>query len=144
MKKIAVLLASAMIAAPAVSAPVFMTVKNENTVSTMKVSKVSACGILYPTPQDLGPKEVSDTFSTDCGGSASVISLVYTMGMKSCTFNVSTIYTPPNYLFNPPLPGYWTPSVKATSSGGATCRVVSQDPSLYFLNGGFGAVFSMK
>lgn len=73
-----------------------------------------------------------------------MISVVYTMGVKSCTFQVTTIYTPPNYLFNPPLPGYWTPTVKATPSGGATCRVVSQDPSLFFLNGGFGATFSMK
>lgn len=144
MKKIAVLLASAMIAAPAVAAPVFMTVKNESTVSTMKVSRVSACGVLHNYPDDVWPGMTSPTSSTDCGGSASVISVVYTMGMKSCTFTVTNIYTPPNYLFNPPLPGYWTPSVKATPSGGATCRVVSQDASQYFLNGGFGATFSMK
>lgn len=144
MKKIAILLASAMIAAPAVSARVSMTFKNESTVSTMTVSKVSACGLFSPDPESLLPGAVSRPSSTDCGGVASVASVIYTMGAKSCTFYISSIYTPPNYLFNPPLSGYWTPTVKATSSGGATCRVVSQDISQFFLNGSIGAVFSMK
>ena len=143
MKKIAILLASAMIAAPAVSAPVFMTFVNESTVSTMRVSSVSACGSFSYYPQDLAPQQVSPRSRVECGDTSSAV-VTYTMGVKSCTFQVTTIYTPPNYLFNPPLPEYWTPTVKATPSGGAICRVVSQDISEFFSTGGFGATFSMK
>lgn len=144
MKKIAALLVGALIAVPAVSGPVTLTFRNLSQTDKMKVSKVTSCGILSPYPKDILPGMTSVPSSTDCGIGLSTASVVYTMGVKSCTFQVTTVYTQPNYLFNPPLPGYWTPTVKATSAGGAICRVVSQDASQFFLNGGFGATFSMK
>jgi hypothetical protein len=40
-------------------------------------------------------------------------------------FRISTLYTPGNPSLG--IPGYWTPNANFTASGGATCKVVSQD-----------------
>jgi len=132
------------IAAPAFSASVTMTFKNASTTSSMNVSKVNACGVLSPTPTSVLQGQTSFSSSTDCGASASASSVTYTMGTKTCTFGISTIYTAPNYLFNPPIPGYWTPKAIASGTGGATCTVVSQDASKVMTTGAFAAVYSMK
>lgn len=145
MKTIAavVAIASLFIAVPAVAAPVTMTFKNVGTTD-MKVSKVNTCGVLSPTPASVLAGKISPASSTDCGGYGSASNVVYTMGTKTCTFIISTFYTPPNPMFTPPLAGYWTPKASATGTGGATCKVVSQDASKILTTGAFAAVYSMK
>jgi hypothetical protein len=146
MKTIAVVIAIAglSIAVPAVAAPVTMTFKNASTTTVMNVSKVNTCGVLSPTPAKVDVGKTSFASSTDCGSVGSASTVVYSMGTKTCTFNISTIYTAPNYMYTPPLPGYWTPKAIATGTGGATCAVVSQDASKILTTGAFAAVFSMK
>lgn len=132
------------IAVPAVAAPVTMTFKNVSTTTVMTKYSVNTCGVLSPTPGNVAIGQTSPASSTDCGAVASASTVVYKMGSKTCTFNISTIYTGPNYMFTPPLPGYWTPKALASGTGGATCTVVSSDVSQIFSTGAFAAVFSMK
>jgi hypothetical protein len=144
MKVFAVLsvIASLAIAAPAVAAPVTMTFQNVSTTTPMTVSKINTCGVLLPAPVTVNAGNISAASSTDCGNLVSASHVTYAMGAKACIFHISTIYTPPNPLLG--TSGYWTPSASTTPSGGATCKVVSQDISNIFTTGAFKAVFSMK
>ena len=107
----------------------------------MTVSRVNTCGNFQPAPVMVPAGTTSAVSSTDCGATASAAHVTYYMGSKGCVFHISTIYTIPNPLLG--TPGYWTPKASADSSGGATCKVVSQDLSKIG-TGAFKAVFSMK
>jgi len=128
-------------AAPAFAAPVTMTFQNVGTVPMQYVS-TNACGTFSPTPTDISAGGTSASSSTDCGSAASAAHVTYKMGTKQCVFHISTIYTPGNPILG--TSGYWTPSASVTQSGGATCKVVSQDISNVFTTGAFAAVYSMK
>lgn len=128
--------------APAFAATVTMTFQNASTTSDMKVSKVSNCGTLSPTPTTVLAGKTSLPSTGNCYSTSAAAGVTYTMGSKACAFQISTIYTPPNPLLG--TSGYWTPSSTATASGGATCNVVFKDISKIFTTGDYAATFSMK
>lgn len=134
-------IASLTMAAHAVASPVTMTFQNVSTTTSMTVSNVNTCGVLSPAPIAVLAGMTSPASSTDCG-STSASAVKYAMGAKLCEFRISTIYTPPNPLTG--AKGYWTPNASTVPSGGATCKVVSQDISNILTTGAFKAVFSMK
>lgn len=133
-------IASLTLAAPTFAAPVTMTFKNVSTTTTMTVSKISTCGVLSPTPTTVIAGATSSASSTDCGGSVTSSHVKYAMGSKTCEFHISTFYHAAD-----PITGaaaYWERSVPPpTSSGGATCKVVSSSGSI--TTGAVQAVFSM-
>ncbi|MDJ0275965.1 hypothetical protein QLH51_03995 [Sphingomonas sp. 2R-10] len=127
--------------APAFAAPVSLSFQNAGTTA-MTVSRVNTCGVLAPTPTTVNIGTTSAVSSTDCGSAASAANVTYRMGTKQCIFRISTIFTPGNPILG--TSGYWTPNANTEASGGATCRVVSQDVSGVFTTGAFKAVFSMR
>lgn len=128
---------------PALAAAVSLTFQNVGTAD-MDVSKVSPCGVFSPTPAKvLAGKTSPKSTATSCPGNSASTGVIYKMGStKTCSFSVTSLYTPPNPLTG--FSGYWTPTTSATASGGATCKVVSSDYTNFYTKGDLGAIFSMK
>ena len=135
-----VAVATLIVGAPAIAAPVSASYQNLG-AAPMTVSSINACGNFQPKPATVFARSTSPVSSTDCGGSLSAAHVTYVMGAKSCIFHISTFYYPPTPLIG--APGYWAPNASVSASGGATCKVVSQDIS-NIKTGAFKAVFSMK
>lgn len=127
--------------ASAFAAPVSVSYQNLGNAA-MTVSNINACGTFSPTPTTVAIGTTSPVSSTDCGSVASAAHVTYKIGTKQCIFHISTIYTPGNPILG--TSGYWTPNASFNASGGATCKVVSQDVSKILTTGAFKAVFSMK
>ncbi|ADO75475.1 hypothetical protein [Stigmatella aurantiaca] len=101
------------------AATLTFTIENKTT-STITSTFPNACSSVIPALSSVAANGISPVHQTDCGNNTAV-AFDYTNGTKTCGFNLSSIYTPPNPLLG--TSGYWTPKGTGTSKkGSAVCK----------------------
>ncbi|RYZ43481.1 MAG: hypothetical protein EOO71_03215 [Myxococcaceae bacterium] len=103
------------------AATLSFTIQNKITTSAITNSYLNTCSTVIPGLGSVPANSTSVTHQVDCGNN-SALAFRYTSGTKTCAFNLSTIWTPPNPILG--TSGYWTPNGTATSQGSttATCK----------------------
>ncbi|RUO92399.1 hypothetical protein D7Y11_14875 [Corallococcus sp. AB018] len=103
------------------AATLTFTVQNKITASAITNSYFNGCAAVIPALTSVAANSTSGVYQTDCGTNSAVY-IEYTSGSKTCRFNMSSIWTPPNPILG--TSGYWTPAGSATSKGSttATCK----------------------
>ncbi|SET80546.1 hypothetical protein [Stigmatella erecta] len=101
------------------AATVTFTIENKTT-ATITTTLPNACASVIPALASVPANSISSVHQTDCGNNTAV-AFDYTNGTKTCGFNLSSLYTPPNPLLG--TSGYWTPRGTGTSKkGSAICK----------------------
>ncbi|RKH12472.1 hypothetical protein D7V97_08425 [Corallococcus sp. CA053C] len=103
------------------AATLTFTVQNKILTSSITNTFTNTCTPIIPSLGTVLANSTSVTHQLDCGTSTAV-AFRYASGTKTCTFNLSSIYTPPDPFLG--TPASWTPSGTATSNGStfATCK----------------------
>ncbi|WP_163994965.1 hypothetical protein [Pyxidicoccus caerfyrddinensis] len=120
-KLAAALSAAALGMGSAQAATITFTIQNKITTSAITNSYQNTCGTIIPSLGPVPANSVSTPHQTDCGNNTA-LAFRYTSGTKTCSFNLSSLYTPPNPILG--TSGYWTPNGTGTSQGStaATCK----------------------
>ncbi|WP_244238118.1 hypothetical protein [Corallococcus terminator] len=103
------------------AATLTFTVQNKITTSDIINTFTNTCTPIIPSLGTVLAGTTSGMHQLNCGTSTAV-GFRYASGTKTCTFNLSSIYTPANPFLG--TSEYWTPSGTATSNGStlATCK----------------------
>lgn len=101
------------------AATLTFTIENKTTV-TITNTYLNSCSVVIPTLSSVAANGISSVYQTDCGNNTA-LAFDYSNGTKTCGFNLSSLYTPPNPILG--TSGYWTPRGTGTSKkGNAVCK----------------------
>ncbi|NMO20379.1 hypothetical protein HPC49_41510 [Pyxidicoccus fallax] len=120
-KLLAALSVAALGMGSAQAATITFTIQNQITTGSISPLRLNTCGAIIPSLGSVPPNSISVAHQTNCGNNTAV-AFDYSDGIKTCSFNLSSLYTPPNPILG--TSGYWTPKGTGTQRGttSATCK----------------------
>jgi hypothetical protein len=122
------------------AATLTFTVQNKITTGPITNSYLNSCGLVIPSLGPVAANATSVVHQTDCGNNTA-IAFKYTKDSKTCSFNLSSLYTPPNPILG--TSGYWTPKGTGTSQG-TTSAICKATLTSIGTNGNYSWALSME